>query len=681
MIVFVPRKLEILTLTGILFFIAACGDRQETKVAAAFTTAPSTHPEPGSNDIVSPSSVCEARIGATGEKLTPSAPVNLKGLPQNGQVALFWEVPSQGVACDYLVQFRPSNTSVWTTFANVSSIKNKATVTGLRPAGSYFFRVAAIAPDNVRGPFTAEINSTVPESNLESYLDQVSPSGVVQGWAVDLNNPSSSLEIEITINAASVGLTSTNQSRPDVAAWLLRQNKIKVHENTGFKFQLPQKYLDGQAYSLAVYATTADKSTKLLVSYDNPRAIRVFDRKFITQQAYLRALSRLPSPDEEEFWSSRANSRLDLLHDISSMSSWLNSIKRGKTSLNLILKQPSVETTSFNIATDSMNFLKEWAAGSLKASRLPMGFFFPPDYPGRPAPDRSFWLSINNPAKYFNPPTRSKEKFFEADISSLTGFKPKNPLKSQWTFDVDNLSYPQNAVQVEGDTIGMRSSTKSFLPVCASANGSCTNKGQFVMAMNYNFDVSTPPRFWSENGAVLMTFDLQVPHAISSNKVKDNIWNSAAFFNSNLLLVDTKSKKQFWYSVSIFDARGYMNEFYMIDECGNGLCLGYPIIFSSIAPNALVSQRHQFSYTLPDSHYSPQGTWRGQYRTFSYVIDSRHMEAALKEIYKRQGGISLNPSDIGVYHMNLSPELSRGHLDDAEIGVSFKNFRMYQIKQ
>jgi hypothetical protein len=63
---------------------------------------------------------------------------------------------------DYLVQFRPSTTSIWSDFTRAASTDKFATVTGLTPA-TYFFRVRATNSIGNSG-FSAQSNSvTIPE--------------------------------------------------------------------------------------------------------------------------------------------------------------------------------------------------------------------------------------------------------------------------------------------------------------------------------------------------------------------------------------------------------------------------------------------------------------------------------------------------------------------------------------
>jgi PKD repeat protein len=76
----------------------------------------------------------------------PSAPRALVGTPRNASVSLAWAAPvSTGGATitDYVVQFRRTGTTSWTTFADGVRTTRTAVVTGLVNGRSYQFRVSA----------------------------------------------------------------------------------------------------------------------------------------------------------------------------------------------------------------------------------------------------------------------------------------------------------------------------------------------------------------------------------------------------------------------------------------------------------------------------------------------------------------------------------------------------------
>jgi predicted phage tail protein len=95
---------------------------------------------------------------------SPSAPTATLG-EAAGSVNLTWT--AQETQCfentNYNVQFRPSTTTAWSDFARPQSTVNGATVTGLTPGVSYFFRVRAVNEVGT-GSFSSESGSiTIPE--------------------------------------------------------------------------------------------------------------------------------------------------------------------------------------------------------------------------------------------------------------------------------------------------------------------------------------------------------------------------------------------------------------------------------------------------------------------------------------------------------------------------------------
>jgi PKD repeat protein len=77
---------------------------------------------------------------------TPGAPRALVAKPRNASVALAWTAPAStgGAAItDYVVQFRRTGTTSWTTFADGVRTTRTAVVTGLVNGRSYQFRVSA----------------------------------------------------------------------------------------------------------------------------------------------------------------------------------------------------------------------------------------------------------------------------------------------------------------------------------------------------------------------------------------------------------------------------------------------------------------------------------------------------------------------------------------------------------
>lgn len=81
-------------------------------------------------------------------KNPPAAPSNITGTVGSKSVVLSWSAPDYdggNSIVDYLIQYRRTNATSWTLFADGVSTATTATVTGLTNGTSYVFRVAAVS--------------------------------------------------------------------------------------------------------------------------------------------------------------------------------------------------------------------------------------------------------------------------------------------------------------------------------------------------------------------------------------------------------------------------------------------------------------------------------------------------------------------------------------------------------
>ncbi len=563
----------------------------------------------------------------------PGAPTSVTGIAGDGQVSLTWNAPASdgGTSItDYIIQYSSDKGSSWSAFPVSKSISLSIAVTGLSSCKGYVFRIAA--KNSVGTGSYSTQSSPVVLKNTCGLFEGVSTSysvqpNFVQGWALNFQDASRPAQVELRIDNTVVGTMNTGRSRMDVVTYFQNTFNIPVNANSGYSFQIPDSYLDSRPHTVSVFAVSSQGvKTELGQS---PRTFTFFR-------------------------------------------------------LREILAQPVVDTLTTNLLTKPW-----WNPGR---PNVPFGYAFIPDYPGQVPPDKTFYVTINNPTSEFKPPaTRAQEAFFSNDLFSTTGFSSVNPLKSQFSLSqVDFNNFSLNGVQVEKNRIGFWSSTRSFLPSCSpDLAGNCTQKGQFVMAASYNFGLFenswSRPKPWQTgvSEGVIVSVDLKVPKALATNDInQDGSWKSAAFVNANFLLRDIKTDKKFWYSQSIFDCRGavpnFLLDLVMQDECPNGLCLGIPVILSSIARQRTDTRR--FSRTLSESTLYPIGTWNDSYRSFSYEINASHLNQALTEIRLRDSSWSNTVAkDIEIEHFNFSPELSRGTSDNAEIGMSFQNLRVHEV--
>jgi hypothetical protein len=563
----------------------------------------------------------------------PGVPTNIEVTAGYTEVSIVWRAPASdgGTSItDYIIQYSSDKGSSWSTFPDSKSTSLSIAVTGLSSCKGYVFRVAA--KNSVGTGSYSTQSSPVALTSTCGLFEGVSTSysvqpNLVQGWALNFQDASRPAQVELRIDNTVVGTMNTGRSRMDVVTYFQNTFNIPVNANSGYSFQIPDSYLDSRPHTVSVFAVSSQGvKTELGQS---PRTFTFFR-------------------------------------------------------LREILAQPEVDTLTTNLLAKPW-----WNPGR---PNVPFGYAFIPDYPGQVPPDKTFYVTINNPSSEFNPPaTRAQEAFFSNDLFSTTGFSSVNPLKSQFSLSqVDFNNFSLNGVQVEKNRIGFWSSTRSFLPSCSpDLAGNCTQKGQFVMAASYNFghfeNSWSRPKPWQTgvSEGVIVSVDLKVPKALATNDInQDGSWKSAAFVNANFLLRDIKTDKKFWYSQSIFDCRGavpnFLLDLVMQDECPNGLCLGIPIILSSIARQRTDTRR--FSRTLSESTLYPTGTWNDSYRSFSYEINASHLNQALTEIRLHDSSWrNTVAKDIEIEHFNFSPELSRGTSDNAEIGMSFQNLRVHEV--
>jgi titin len=132
----------------------------------------------------------------TVETSVASAPQSLNTTPSSEQVILDWSAPvTDGGATitDYVIQYKLSSSSVWTTFVHGSSAATTATITGLTNDELYDFRVAAVNAKG-QGAFATvsdievSAGTTVADAptNVEAAVD--SAEQIVLEWDAPANN-------------------------------------------------------------------------------------------------------------------------------------------------------------------------------------------------------------------------------------------------------------------------------------------------------------------------------------------------------------------------------------------------------------------------------------------------------------------------------------------------------------
>ena len=155
---------------------------------------------------------------ASEESVTaPGAPTLLTLTPNNGQVALSWTAPGNtgGLALsDYVIDYKPTLSSIWSTYADGVSTSTTFTIIGLTNGTSYDFRVSAV---NAVGQGSASatataVPATTPDAplgvsatagNAQATISFTAPSGAAKWY-----NGSWGYREKITIDHTKVGNTT-----------------------------------------------------------------------------------------------------------------------------------------------------------------------------------------------------------------------------------------------------------------------------------------------------------------------------------------------------------------------------------------------------------------------------------------------------------------------------------------
>jgi hypothetical protein len=130
---------------------------------------------------------------------------------------------------------------------------NLVSLFGIAPGGRDFYNVAIGDGSQPVGAAAGSGGGGGETPVIVGFLDNVTPAGVVTGWAGDTANPAVRQSVMITVDGISVGTSVANQSRPDVHdAW------PALDGNQGFTFQIPAgAYFNGVNHSIGALVNGA----------------------------------------------------------------------------------------------------------------------------------------------------------------------------------------------------------------------------------------------------------------------------------------------------------------------------------------------------------------------------------------------------------------------------------------
>jgi hypothetical protein len=155
----------------------------------------------------------------------PGVPTSLSGVIGDSQVALTWVAPADiggSAITDYLVEYKLSATSTWSTFSDGTSTSTSATVTSLTNGTSYDFQVSAI-----NGSGTGSSSGTVtatPLTTPSAPLSFAGTSGDTQvslSWSAPASNGGSAITnyfIEYKLSATSTWSTFSHATSTATSA-------------------------------------------------------------------------------------------------------------------------------------------------------------------------------------------------------------------------------------------------------------------------------------------------------------------------------------------------------------------------------------------------------------------------------------------------------------------------------
>jgi autotransporter-associated beta strand protein len=150
--------------------------------------------------VAAVNSVGSGAYSAASGTITPVAPVTVPGFPTgvtgtagNAQVSLSWTAPSSngGAAItDYVIQYKTTTASTWSTFSDGTSTATSATVTGLTNGTGYVFQVAAVNSAGT-GAYSSSTGAVTPATTPGAPTTVIGTAGNTQvslSWTAPVSN-------------------------------------------------------------------------------------------------------------------------------------------------------------------------------------------------------------------------------------------------------------------------------------------------------------------------------------------------------------------------------------------------------------------------------------------------------------------------------------------------------------
>jgi outer membrane protein OmpA-like peptidoglycan-associated protein len=194
----------------------------------------------------------------------PGGPVDLLGSAGNSSVTLGWTAPAAAdlhgqTITDYKVEYRPSTSGTWVTFAHTASVTPSLAVTGLANGIAYYFRVSTKTGAGFSSA-TVTAATVTPTNSLGSpALDQVA-STLAAGSVSVLDNQSN-------LGAIAVPSASTGVFRASAAGVLI---SFKALDTLGYVLPLNVSnqlvVYAGQKVSVTATGLKAGSRARLYVS-------------------------------------------------------------------------------------------------------------------------------------------------------------------------------------------------------------------------------------------------------------------------------------------------------------------------------------------------------------------------------------------------------------------------------